>query len=70
MFEDIHRNLVAAHAIGMTTIWVRQHGHPDFLPRSARAEIQQPGELAHVHHVTENLVDWLDVLVETLPARA
>jgi putative hydrolase of the HAD superfamily len=62
MFEDIHKNLVAAHAIGMITVWVRQHGHPDFLPRTARAEIQQPGELAHVHHVTEDLLGWLEAV--------
>jgi putative hydrolase of the HAD superfamily len=53
MFEDIHRNLVPAAAIGMTTVWVKEDHHPDF-PDG------QPAEIGHVHHVTHDLAEWLE----------
>ncbi|CAA7611518.1 pyrimidine 5'-nucleotidase [Magnetospirillum sp. UT-4] len=55
MVEDIHRNLKPAAAIGMTTVWVRQDNHPDF-----KVVSQDEDDLAHVHHVTEDLVAWLE----------
>ena len=54
MFEDIARNLVPAHALGMTTVWVRTE--------SPWAQEESDG--AHVHHVADNLEEWLTALVE------
>ncbi|MGE5506521.1 MAG: pyrimidine 5'-nucleotidase, partial [Actinomycetota bacterium] len=54
MVEDIHRNLVPAAAIGMTTVWVRQDGHPDAALEGAVTD------LSHVHHVCDDLVAWLE----------
>jgi putative hydrolase of the HAD superfamily len=49
MFEDSHKNLAPAAAMGMTTVWVRHAG------MSA-----QPGEdLSHCHYVTDDLLGWL-----------
>jgi len=50
MFEDIPRNLVPAAALGMTTILVRTE--------SEWAAIDEPGD--HIHHVTDDLVAWLE----------
>jgi putative hydrolase of the HAD superfamily len=49
MFEDIPRNLAPAAALGMTTVWI---------PGLAR---HQPDESTaqHIHHVAEDLADWL-----------
>lgn len=55
MVEDIHRNLKPACDIGMTTVWVRQDNHPDF-----KVVIQDEDDLSHVHHVTDDLVGWLE----------
>ncbi len=49
MFEDIHRNLKPAAALGMQTVWVRHPENP-----------AQPGEdLSHCHFITDDLIDWL-----------
>jgi putative hydrolase of the HAD superfamily len=55
MVEDLHRNLRPAAAIGMTTLWVREDGHPD-------TEVlgQESGDLGHVHHITDDLAHWLE----------
>ncbi len=55
MFEDIHRNLLPAHAIGMTTVWVREDGH-SHCPHGNSAD----EDLSHVHHITEDLAEWLE----------
>ena len=55
MVEDIHRNLKPACAIGMTTVWVRQDNHPDH-----KVVSQDDDDLSHVHHVTDDLVAWLE----------
>jgi putative hydrolase of the HAD superfamily len=55
MVEDIHRNLVPAAAIGMTTLWVREDGHPDTAVLK-----QDEADLAHVHHITDDLTAWLE----------
>jgi putative hydrolase of the HAD superfamily len=49
MVEDIAKNLIPAHAMGMTTIWIA--GGPEW----TRAEPDAP----HVHHVVEDLAEWL-----------
>jgi putative hydrolase of the HAD superfamily len=49
MIEDIAPNLVPAHALGMTTVWIP--GGPDW----TQAESDAP----HIHHVVEDLAAWL-----------
>lgn len=53
MFEDMARNLEPAHALGMTTVWVRTD--------SAWGREGSDGD--HVQHVTDDLAHWLDDLV-------
>jgi len=50
LFEDLPRNLVPAHAIGMTTVLVR--GTHEL------TDIDAEGE--HIHNVTEDLASWLE----------
>lgn len=52
-FEDIARNLEPAAQLGMTTVWVKSE------TSWGRAD----ADFAHVHHVAENLADWLARLV-------
>jgi pyrimidine 5''-nucleotidase len=59
MVEDIHRNLGPAHALGMTTVWVKQPNHPDF-----KVVQQDEDDLSHVDHVTDDLVAWLGNIVK------
>jgi putative hydrolase of the HAD superfamily len=54
MVEDIHRNLVPACAMGMTTIWVDEDNHPD-----AAVVVQDKDDLGHVHHITDDLTALL-----------
>lgn len=61
LFEDMARNLKPAHDLGMTTAWVRV----DWTwaqPEGA--------DLAHVHHVIEELTPWLGAAAEQLPPPA
>lgn len=55
MVEDLHRNLRPAARLGMTTLWVREDGHPD-------AEVLggDGDDLSHVHHITDDLAAWLE----------
>lgn len=58
MVEDIPRNLKPACDIGMTTVWVREDNHPD------AAIVGHPEQTpAYVHHVTDDLVAWLQAVV-------
>jgi putative hydrolase of the HAD superfamily len=53
MVEDIAKNLLPAHDMGMTTVLVR-----------TEAEWARDGiDGAHIHHVTDDLVLWLDGIV-------
>lgn len=54
MVEDIARNLAPAAALGMTTVWVRSEA--DW----SRPDSGGVGHGDHIHHVTDDLVDWLD----------
>ncbi len=56
MFEDLHRNLLPAHAIGMTTVWIKGEDHPDF-------PVVPEDDISHVHHVTDDLAGWLEQVV-------
>ena len=62
MVEDLERNLAPAALLGMTTVWVRQEDHPDrkFLDTS-------PKNLHHVHHITGDLIEWLEQTVDSDP---
>jgi putative hydrolase of the HAD superfamily len=48
-FDDIPKNLEPAHALGMTTVWIRTD--------TEYARVGEPGE--HIHHETEDLAGWL-----------
>jgi putative hydrolase of the HAD superfamily len=59
MFEDLARNLVVPHALGMTTVLV--------VPEHTREVFREGWELEgrdapHVDHVTDNLVGFLEGL--------
>lgn len=52
MVEDISRNLAPAHALGMTTVWLRcDH-------EWSSGDASDP----HVHHVIGDLVTWLEAI--------
>jgi putative hydrolase of the HAD superfamily len=53
MIEDLPKNLVPAHAMGMTTVLVRTGS--DWAQDGADGE--------HIHHVTDDLVAWLGDIV-------
>lgn len=53
MVEDLPRNLLPAHALGMTTVLVRSD--------SPWAHEGADGD--HIHHVTDDLVAWLESAV-------
>jgi putative hydrolase of the HAD superfamily len=53
MIEDLPRNLAPAAALGMTTVLVRTDS----------SWAQEGADAAHVHHVTDDLVAWLEAAV-------
>lgn len=57
MVEDIARNLVPAHALGMTTVWIRSDHH------WSGGSATDP----HIHHVIDDLDEWLAGVAETMP---
>ncbi len=59
MFEDIARNLLAPHALGMTTVWVRP-GEPG--PERHQQMSHEGSDGDHVHHVTDDLTEFLQAL--------
>ncbi len=64
MFEDIPRNLRPAAAIGMTTVWVREESHPDVV-----VHVHGDEDLSHVHHITDDLIGWLEEAVRVRTAQ-
>ncbi|PZQ18911.1 MAG: pyrimidine 5'-nucleotidase [Ancylobacter novellus] len=61
MFEDLAKNLVAPHALGMRTVLVRpKDGEPDALERLTAPEDAEAGP--HVDHVTDDLAGFLAAL--------
>lgn len=50
MIDDMARNLAPAATLGMTTVWLRND--TDWGREGADGD--------YIHHVAENLVDWLD----------
>ena len=53
MVEDIARNLVPAHAMGMTTVWVKSEA--DW----SRPDGGGVGTGSHIDHAVDDLVAWL-----------
>jgi putative hydrolase of the HAD superfamily len=58
MVEDIAKNLAPAADMGMTTVWVP--GHDEWS--------RDGGDADHVHHVVDDLADWLTGLSAEQPA--
>ena len=54
-FEDMAKNLKPAHDLGMTTVWVPNPAH--WSHESSGGE--------HIHHVAEDLGDWLTTLISS-----
>ncbi len=61
MFEDIARNLEAAHALGMTTVWVRP-AESDMPGQADSASREELANHPHIHHVTDDLLAFLEAL--------
>lgn len=59
MFEDIARNLLAPHDLGMTTVWVRP-GEPG--PEKHQQMSHEGADGDHVHHRTDDLTGFLQSL--------
>ena len=57
MFEDAARNLVPAHELGMTTVWLKNGSvWSKQGPRTPKAESR------HIHHETEDLAAFLQTI--------
>ena len=57
MLDDMPRNLAPAAELGMTTVWVK----------TDVAWAQPAEEIPYIHHVAENLADWLhEISTDTL----
>ena len=64
MFEDMPHNLVAPHALGMTTVLV----HSDYLDHPAQLKIREWRELpSHIHYLTRDLTGF--IVDDILPMR-
>jgi putative hydrolase of the HAD superfamily len=62
MFEDLARNLVIPHQLGMTTVLVV----PDGANNVVREDWELEGrDAAHVDHVTDDLTEFLEGLTPT-----
>jgi putative hydrolase of the HAD superfamily len=61
MFEDLSRNLVVPHQLGMTTVLVVPDGSKDVVREDWELEGR---EAAHVDHVTDDLTGFLRGLVD------
>jgi putative hydrolase of the HAD superfamily len=61
MFEDLSRNLVVPHQLGMTTVLVVPDGSQDVVREDWELEGR---EAAHVDHVTDDLTGFLRGLVK------
>jgi len=59
MFEDLARNLVIPHQLGMTTVLVV----PDGTKEVVREDWELEGrDATHVDHVTDDLTNFLEAL--------
>lgn len=55
MFEDSHKNLAPAAALGMKTVYVRHGGDL----------VRDGDDLSHCHYVTDDLLGWLTAVTRT-----
>lgn len=62
MFEDIARNLVIPHELGMTTVWVKPPPPGDNAPRHQKLSAEGADD-GHIHHVTDDLTVFLESLL-------
>ena len=62
MFEDLARNLVVPHQIGMTTVLVVPDGSQDVVREDWELEGR---DAAHVDHVTDDLTGFLQKVLGT-----
>ncbi|WP_169567296.1 pyrimidine 5'-nucleotidase [Sneathiella limimaris] len=58
-FEDMAKNLKPAHDLGMKTVWI---------PNNAHWSHEDSGG-DHIHHIADNLSEWLHHLVEDRQSR-
>ncbi len=56
-FEDMAKNLLPAHELGMRTVWIPNEAH--------WSHEQSSGD--HIHHVVDDLSDWLHELTSNKP---
>src|SRR5512132_923275 len=61
MFEDLARNLIVPHQLGMTTVLVVPDGTRDVVREDWELEGR---DAAHVDHVTDDLTGFLERLVK------
>lgn len=59
MFEDLHRNLAPAHELGFTTVLVTSDKDWSHEPAEARPASMADDHPEHVHHVTDDLPQFL-----------
>ncbi|MEQ9519374.1 MAG: pyrimidine 5'-nucleotidase [Parvibaculum sp.] len=59
MFEDIARNLLVPHDMGMATVWIRP-GEPG--PEGHQQMSHEGADGDHIHHVTDDLARFLSGL--------
>lgn len=64
-FEDMARNLTPAHALGMTTVLVKEDG-VDGLKAMNMPEQYRQEETAHIHHATDDLNGFLRSVLDSL----
>ncbi len=57
MVEDMARNLAPAHALGMTTVWLRPPGQAGKVTWATDGH-----DGGHIHHVIDDLIAWLEEL--------
>src|SRR5437588_9022386 len=60
MFEDLARNLVIPHQLGMTTVLVVPDGSKEVVRKDWELEGR---DASHVDHVTDDLTEFLEALV-------
>ena len=68
MFEDLAINLQVPHDLGMKTILVCSPPHL----RDEKTDMYNgvDGDAEHVHHVTEHLSDFLELILRHMPVRS
>ncbi len=61
MFDDLEKNLKVPHEMGMITVHVVAHDDYEH-DQVDDWELERPDDAEHVHHVTQDLVSFLDSL--------